>query len=168
MCTRTICLLLLLICPFVAGADELTAQKREDIRQLMVSTGGSKIAMQFAASVTQNLSKALKAARPDVPERVFSIVNSELIALFEERLAAPGGMIERVIPIYDKYFTHAEVRELLAFYRTPIGRRAIEVLPKVVGESMAAGQAWGKSLEPEINRRIEAALKQEGIELPRR
>lgn len=168
MYTRRICCLLLLLCPLVSGADELSPQKREDIRKLMVNTGGSKIAVQFAASITRNLAKALKAARPDVPERVFSVINSELLALFEERMSAPDGMIERVIPIYDKYFTHAEIRELLAFYDTQVGRKAVDVLPQIVGESMAAGQAWGQSLEPEINRRVEAALKREGIEIPRR
>jgi hypothetical protein len=40
--------------------------------------------------------------------------------------------------------------------------------PKIVGESMAIGQAWGQSLGPEINRRVEAILKKEGMEIPRK
>jgi hypothetical protein len=41
-------------------------------------------------------------------------------------------------------------------------------VPKIVGESMAIGQTWGQSLGPEINRRVEAILKKEGIEIPRK
>jgi uncharacterized protein len=157
-----------MLCPVLSHADELTAQKKEDIRKLIATTGGTKIAVQFAGALTQNLAKTLKAARPDVPERVFTVINSELIALLEERMNTPGGMVDRVIPVYDKHFTHSEIRELLAFYQTNIGRKAIDVLPKIIGESIAIGQAWGQSLGPEINRRVEAILKKEGIEIPRK
>lgn len=161
-------LLLLMLCPLHSHADELTAQKRDDIKKLMVTTGGTKVAIQFAGAISQNLAKALKAARPDIPERVFTVINGELITLLEERMNAPGGMVDQMIPVYDKYFTHPEIRELLAFYQTNIGRKAIDVLPKIVGESMAIGQTWGQSLGPEINRRVEAILKKENIEIPRK
>jgi hypothetical protein len=168
MFTRIIFWLLLVLCPILSHADELTAQKENDVRKLIVSTGGTKIGVQFASAITENLSMVLKKARPDIPERVFTVLNKELITLFEEKMNAPGGMVEQVIPIYAKYFTHSEIKELLAFYQTSIGRKAVDVLPKVVGESMVAGQAWGESLAPEINRRVEATLKREGIEMPRR
>jgi hypothetical protein len=156
------------LCPILSHADELTAQKRDDIKTLIVTTGGTNIAVQFGSALSQNLAKTLKAARPDIPERVFTVINKELITLFEERIDAAGGMVERVIPIYDKYFTHSEIRELLAFYQTNIGRKTIDVLPKIVSESMVIGQAWGQSLAPEINRRVEATLKKEGIVIPRK
>jgi len=31
---------------------------------------------------------------------------------------------------------------------------------------MVAGQAWGQGLEPEIERRVQNALRREGIKLP--
>lgn len=168
MFTRMICWLLLVLCPTLSHADELTAQKTNDIRKLIVSTGGTKIGVQFAGAVTQNLSTTLRKARPDIPERFFTVLHKELVTLFEERMNAPGGMVERVTPIYAKHFTHPEIKELLAFYQTSIGQKAIDVLPRVVAESMVAGQAWGESLAPEINRRVAATLKREGIELPRK
>jgi len=168
MLTRAICCLLLALCPILTHADDLTPEKKDDIRKLMVTTGGTRIAVQFAGAVTQGMAKTLKAARPDIPERVFTVLNQELIALFEERMNAPDGMVDRVIPIYDKYFTHSEIKELLAFYQTGVGRKAVDVLPKVVAEAMVAGQIWGQSLGPEINRRVAAVLKKEGIELPRK
>lgn len=165
---RWVCWLMLVAWPTISLADELTDQKKADIRKLIVSTGGTRIGIQFADAITKNMARTLKAARPDIPDRIFTIVNKELITLFEERMNVPGGIVDRIIPIYDKYLTHSEIRELLAFYETSIGRKAIEVLPKVVGESMIIGQAWGESLAPEVNRRIEATLKKEGIELPRK
>ena len=72
-------LCLLLAAPVPAQADELTPQKKDDIRKLIVTTGGTRIGVQFAGVITQNLAKSIKTARPDVPERVFAAVNNEQI-----------------------------------------------------------------------------------------
>lgn len=158
-------LLLAALLLFAPGsfADELTPEKRADIRQLMETTGASNLAQQFVSAVSQNLFRSLKESRPDVPDRAFEVMNRELTALFSERLQAPDGLLERTIPVYDKYFTHAEIRELLAFYQTRLGRKTIAVLPKVVGESMVLGEKWGESLRPEIESRVAAALRREGL-----
>jgi len=153
----------LLLFASVSFADELTPAKRADIRQLLDVTGASSLAQQFVAATSQNLFRSLKESRPDVPDRAFEVMNRELTALFAEKLQAPDGLLERTIPVYDKHFTHAEIRELLAFYRTAIGRKTIAVLPKVVGESMVLGEKWGESLRPEIEKRVAAALRKEGL-----
>jgi len=156
----------LLLFSLEASADALTPAKRADIRQLMEMTGASSIAQQFVSATSQNLFRSLKESRPDVPDRAFEVMNRELTVLFAEKLQAPDGLLERTIPVYDRYFTHAEIRELLAFYRTAIGRKTIAVLPKVISESMVLGEKWGESLRPEIEKRVGAALRREGL-LPR-
>lgn len=146
-----------------AAADELTSAKRSDIKRLMEMTGSTNIAKQFAAAISQQMFRTLKAARPDIPDRALAIIDRELLVLFSERLSAPGGLVDEVIPVYDKYFSHAEIQELIAFYQTPVGRKAILVLPKVVNDSMLAGQRWGQSLGPEIQKRVTDALKKDGM-----
>lgn len=151
------------VCGQSALADDLTPAKLGDIKRLMEVTGSANIANQFAVGTSQQMFKALKAARPDIPERAMAIMEKELVKLFSEKMAASGGLLEQIIPVYHKHFTHPEIRELLAFYQTPIGRKAILVLPQVVQESMVAGQRWGQALGPEIEKRITAALSREGL-----
>lgn len=147
----------------VAIADELTAAKYSDIKRLMDVTGSANIAKQFASAISQQIFQTLKTSRPEIPDRALAVMDKELMALFSEKLSAPGGLMDHIIPVYDKYFTHQEIRELLAFYQTPIGKKSILVLPKVVGESMMAGQRWGQSLGPEIEKRVIPALRREGL-----
>ncbi|MCU0869226.1 MAG: DUF2059 domain-containing protein [Burkholderiales bacterium] len=150
-----------------ASAEELTPQKRDDIKKLFATTGGTKMGAQFAGMITSQLARNLKAVKPGTPDKAFVAVNKDLTALFDDRMSQPGGLIDQVIPVYDRNFTHAEIKELLAFYDTPIGRKVVETLPRVVGESMQIGQAWGQSLGPEIESRVKMALKREGVELPK-
>lgn len=147
----------------VAIADELTTAKFSDIKRLMDVTGSANIAKQFASASSRQIFQTLKASRPEISDRALAVVDKELMALFSEKMSAPGGLMDQIIPVYDKYFTHQEIRELLAFYQTSIGKKVIFVLPKVANESMMAGQRWGQSLGPEIEKRMLTALRREGL-----
>lgn len=152
--------LLLVLIGQVAVADELTSEKTQDIKSLMNVTGG--IAKQFAAASSQQIFQALKTSRSEIPDRALAVIEKELIALFEEKMAAPG-LMEKVISIYDKYYTHEEIRELLAFYQSPVGKKALITMPIVVNESLLAGQIGGQTLGPEMKKRVIAALEKEGL-----
>lgn len=146
----------------VAVADELTSAKKDDIKRLMEVTGAANIANQFASAISQQLFQMLKATT-EIPDRALVVMESEIMALFSEKISVPGGLMDQVIAIYDKHFTHQDIRDLLSFYQTPIGKKAILVLPQVANEGMLAGQRWGQSLGPELDKRIIPALKREGL-----
>ncbi len=79
--------LLLVLIGQVAVADELTSEKTQDIKSLMNVTGG--IAKQFAAASSQQIFQALKTSRSEIPDRALAVIEKELIALFEEKMARP-------------------------------------------------------------------------------
>jgi hypothetical protein len=159
----TLSLVLALAAPAIAAADPLTPAKRADIARLIAMAGGSNIAGQFAAIASRQFFGMLKASQPQIPDRAIAIMEREMNILFTEQLDAPGGLTEMVVPIYDRHFTHEELRGIIAFYETPVGRKAITVLPQVMQESMLAGQRWGQALGPEIERRVLQALRREGL-----
>ncbi len=45
-------------------------------------------------------------------------------------------IVEKVYPIYAKYFTLAEIKQLTAFYKSPVGAKSITTMPLVVGDTM--------------------------------
>jgi hypothetical protein len=49
-----------------------------------------------------------------------------------------GQLIEDIYyPLYDKHFTENELRDLIAFYKTPTGKKVISVMPALVVDSMS-------------------------------
>ena len=62
-------------------------------------------------------------------------------------------LMDMIIPVYDKYYTDAEIKELITFYSTPIGKKLIETMPAVVQESMLIGQKWGEKVEEKIRKK---------------
>ena len=41
---------------------------------------------------------------------------------------------ELYYPVYDKFFTEAEIRDLIAFYKTPTGQKVIDTMPAMFDE----------------------------------
>ena len=56
------------------------------------------------------------------------------------------ALVDSEVLIYDKHFSHQEIRGLIEFYRTPLGQKTLKELPAVVSESAQAGQKWGEDL----------------------
>jgi hypothetical protein len=64
--------------------------------------------------------------------------------------------MDKMIPIYAKYFTLPEVKQLTAFYRTPIGIKTLTTKAQADGESFQAGAAI---FTPRITALMEKTLK---------
>jgi hypothetical protein len=49
-------------------------------------------------------------------------------------------MMAEMTPLYANNYTVDEIRQLTAFYKTPVGRKMMTLTPKLSAESMAVGQ----------------------------
>jgi hypothetical protein len=74
-------------------------------------------------------------------------------------------LVDMSARIYASHFTEAELKQLLAFYQTPVGRKAITEEPKALDESMASGGQWGENLSDEVVVKIRDEMKKRGHDL---
>ncbi len=114
--------------------------------------------------VTRVAETALSAMEAGLPAQ--RALNPKVSPEFWDRFLArvrrdTAAMLTELVPIYEQAFTAEQVRELLAFYRTPAGRRLIEVQPEVARASVLAGQRWGARVGAEVA----ADMMAEGIPL---
>ena len=63
---------------------------------------------------------------------------SRLEDFLEKEFNAAKIIEEIEIPIIDKFYTEAEIRDLIAFYKTPTGQKTISLTPKMALETMTA------------------------------
>ena len=133
----TLVIMLLAPCGSALGRSAPSAEKQEDIRRLMEVMGAGQMGLQM---MNQMLGP-MKEMMPEVPEEIWT----RFIAKVD-----PGELTELIVPIYAEYFTHDEIKGLLAFYRTPLGKKVIATMPAIMQESMVAGQKWGEQLAQEV------------------
>ena len=49
------------------------------------------------------------------------------------------------IELYDKYFTNDEIKGMIQFYESPVGQKAVQVLPAIMQEGMTRGMEQGQA-----------------------
>ena len=79
---------------------------------------------------------------------------------------ALAGLMDELIPIYEKYFTHEEILEIIAFHESPIGKKSIEVMPQLMAESMQVAQPWAMTAMPKILEKVSEQMREEGLTEP--
>ena len=60
-------------------------------------------------------------------------------------------IIPRLVPVYDKYFSEDELKELIAFYKGTTGRKLIKVMPLIMEDSMKATESYFQEKMPAPN-----------------
>lgn len=65
---------------------------------------------------------------------------------------------DQIVPIYEKTFTISEIRDLIAFYKTPTGQKSINSMPTVLREALAAAT---KHLEPQFIRIVDEIMAEQ-------
>jgi len=132
--------------PNVASAEAATKidpVKEADIRHLFEVGGTRDVLTQVMSGMEANIKPLMTNALPPGEYR------ETLVNLFFEKFhskADAGQLLDLAVPVYDKYLTDAEVKGLIDFYNTPLGQKAIKVLPKIMSECQDAGQQWGQKL----------------------
>lgn len=142
-------LIAIVITPMEVAAQNQVSNEalRKDIQKLLTLTGSDQMAIQ----VMNQMITMFKQSSPQVPEEFWQEFMKEAEANVTE-------LNNLVIPIYAKYLSHEEIKELIGFYETPVGQKILKVLPQIMQESMVAGQQWGQQL----GEKVVTKLKEEG------
>lgn len=112
--------------------------KRTEIRRLLVIQRTDSVLLV-------GLAQAMALEKPD----------PNLPPAFMQEFAARarrdiGEFLERVVPVYDSLYTLDDVRQLIAFYETPLGQRVLETQPRLMEALAALGQQWGIEIAAQV------------------
>ncbi len=134
-----------------AAKPTIDAAKAADIRTLLELAGTRELIQEsFGGSLTQ-IRPLVKNSLPagDYREKLLDL----FFAKFESKVDL-NEFLNMAVPVYDKYFTHDELKQLIQFYQTPTGKKAISTLPKLTAELREIGQKWGEQIGRESMREV--------------
>jgi hypothetical protein len=130
----------------VTLAQAQQTAKQDDIKRFLTIIGARTIGLRVFNQIIESLQKA----HPDIPESVWQEMLGEAEAQTDSFVA------ERLVPIYDQYLTHEDIKGLVAFYESPLGAKLLSVMPQMSQESMLAGQTWGREFAETVRQRLTA------------
>ena len=129
----------LCLCAALTGATSLFAETTvdEDIVKLLKVSGTEQ-------AVEQMVDLMMGQFKP-----MFPLLSDVFWDVMKKKFQT-DEFISMYIPIYKKHFAHDEIKELIKFYESPIGRKMVEKMPAIMQESTAIGQQWGEKIGAEI------------------
>jgi hypothetical protein len=146
--------------PQAPAPQPVNPEFEKDILKLLDITGAQKLGEQLANSFMQQFTVAIRQSNPNIPPRALEVANEVARSFFVQRYPE---LIPRMVQAYAKVLTPDDVKQMLAFYDTPLGRRLIQIQPALAQAGSQAGQEWGQSMLPDLQKALQDRFKAEGL-----
>lgn len=146
-----------------AWADAPTEEARAAARELAQATGvESQVGQMLGLMRNQMVQMIQRGAPGKTPAEVAQTVDDVLLPEFRARL---GELTAVITELYAENYTLDDMRELRAFYATPLGQRLLKVGPVIGAQSFAAGRKWGETVANDAFRKNAEELRRRGVTL---
>ncbi len=92
----------------------------------------------------------------------YSDVESDMWGDLENEFSKTSlnDLTKMLVPVYSKYMTLEDLKELIKFYETPVGKKFAKNTPLIMLESMQIGEQWGMK----VGQDFEKKMKEKGYE----
>jgi hypothetical protein len=91
----------------------------------------------------------------------------DVVAASLRKTFAPrtNELLANLARLYASRFSEAELKEIAAFYRSPVGKKVIEFEPRVFDEALDGLKGWQEKFAEEVIRQFRAEMKKRGHDL---
>ena len=86
----------------------------------------------------------------------------DVMRTFLTKYLSWNNLESQMVQMYAETFTEPEVRELLAFYRTPLGKKTVAKMPELMQKGAALGQKAVQDHLPELQEAIAKKMQESG------
>ena len=136
-----------------AASDLMAIMNVDTVRQMV--TG-------MTNQLWPTIERDLRTKKPDITQAILAELRKE----FEDiQMKYMADVMSEAPTIYARHFTAAELRDMLAFYKTPTGQKALKEMPTLMTEVFAMIMPKIQSVQGQILESFNAVLRQRGINL---
>ena len=152
-----------------AAPEPVDPAKEADIRQLMDLVGTKATVLRVMNSMTNDMRPLMLHAFPPGEYR------ERLVQLFFAKFQAkinPQDLLNLAVPVYAQYLSDDEIKGLIQFYQTPLGKKWVSLMPQMQADLLPVARSWGENLgrqtmievlqeHPELAQQLKAAGKEQ-------
>jgi hypothetical protein len=150
--------LLVAFLAFTAGSHAQTPGALAAAKELVSLKGGANMFDPLIPGVIESAKNAYLPTNPQLSKEL----NDVALQLRKEYDPKRADVLNEVSKIYAQHFTEQELKDLVAFYKTPLGKKMITEEPVALDQSLKAAQAWATKFSDEVLERFRAEMKKKG------
>ena len=134
-----LCVMTLLIGISPVSAQGQNKEYQETLHKMLLLSGG----LATVDTMVPQIIGMMKQQSPSVSEEKAKQFFSD-------------NLVKVYVPIYQKHLTLDDLKKIVAFYESPVGKKLGAVTPAITMEGMTAGQQLGMELVTLIQRELDA------------
>jgi hypothetical protein len=142
-----------------AHSQQPSAAAMSTAKEIVTVTGATTLFNPLIAGVVEQAKLLFLQQNPGLSKDLNEIaikIRNDLAPRFDE-------LVNDVARNYAIHFTEQELKDLLAFYKSPAGKKLISEQSKVVEASMKFAQDWANKLSDEVIGKMREELKKRGL-----
>jgi hypothetical protein len=132
------------------------AEKQNAIVGLTKMTGAISLTQHVMKQHLSLIFDLIETKNKDLTQSQKNIITGELVAGYNER---KPDTIAKISTLYEKAFTHQEILDIVAFYKTPTGKKILRVSPKLAQDSLLLGKKLGEDMGRPLFERVWKRMK---------
>jgi uncharacterized protein len=152
---------LALVTAATAQAQQPSAAALASARELMELKGVKSMVEPVVAGVIQQTTGTILQTNPGLTKDLAE-VSAQLRNEYQPRVAE---MINEIVQLYAQRFNEQELKDAVAFYKSPTGKKVLLEEPRILDATYARLQQWAIQFQNEVAARVRAEMKKRGHNL---
>jgi hypothetical protein len=144
-----------------AVAQQPSASAMATAKELITVKGATSLYDPLVPGVIEQAKSVFMQANP----MLVKDLNEVAAKLRAEYAPRSAEVVNEVAKLYALRFTEQELKDVLAFYKSPLGRKMLKEEPEILDQSMTNAQTWANRLSEEIFIKIRVEMKKRGHEI---
>jgi hypothetical protein len=127
-------------------------------RDVIVAKGVGGLVEPVVRGVIENVKNTFVPTNPNLTREL----NDVAVILHKELDSKSNEVIDQMARIYAARFTEQELKDLLAFYKSPLGQKYINEEPLAIDEAMKSAERWTDAFAETVMARMRSEMQKKG------
>ena len=146
---------------FPAHAQQPSAAAVALAREVITIKGASGMTNPLVRGVIESVKNSFVPTNPNLTRELNDVAGT----LHKELDGKSTEVLEQMAQAYAARFSEQELKDLLVFYKTPLGQKSIKEEPIALEDGLKRAQQWADAFADTVMARMRAEMQKKGHQL---
>ncbi|MFL9827323.1 DUF2059 domain-containing protein [Rhodoplanes sp. SY1] len=127
-------------------------------RELIMVKGGNAVFDPIVNGVIEYVKNAFLPTNPQLGKELGEVA----LQLRKDYESKRAELLGEVAKVYAQKFSEAELKELVTFYKSPLGKKMATEEPGVIDQGLKRAQVWADAFSEQVMSRFREEMKKKG------
>ena len=147
--------------PIAAHAQQPSAAAIALAREVIVARGAGGLTEPLVRGVIETVKNSFVPTNPNLTREL----NDVATVLHKELDGKSSEALEQIARAYATRFTEQELKDLLVFYKTPLGQKFLKEEPNAIEDGMNRARQWAEAFGDTVMARMRSEMQKKGHQL---